>query len=99
MGRQIIKQPNGLYAVWSSVVDNFIGVNCTAQDIIDRFTEEEKERITSSVNETVDLLNQGEKPYYQFTKTWEEALQCIESYHGQDELNKLKEFYAKTKEK
>lgn len=40
----IIKQKDGLYCVWSTVVDDIIMYNCTADDILDRFEEKAKKQ-------------------------------------------------------
>ncbi len=45
MGRQIIKQPNDKYAVWSSVIDDFIIINATPDELIEGFIEEAKEQL------------------------------------------------------
>ncbi len=39
MGWEIIKQPNGHYAVWSTVVDAFNAFNATREEVIDHFVE------------------------------------------------------------
>lgn len=82
MGRQIIKQPNGLYAVFSSIVDDFIIVDATSQDIIAEYTKEAEEEITKNVISTVRDLNEGKKPYYQFTMTFKQACRNIKNIHG-----------------
>ena len=74
MSRQIIKQPNGLYAQWSNVVDDFMMVDCLAKDIIDDLLEEERKRITARVTEIIAQLDRGEKPYLDRSLTWEEAV-------------------------
>ena len=44
MGTQIIQQPNGLYAVWSSNTDDFDMVDATVEEIIeDRIADYTKE--------------------------------------------------------
>jgi len=93
MGEQIIKQPNGLYCIWSSVVDDIILINATPEDIINERIEVARQEITRSVIDTVTKLNNGERPYYQFTKTFEEAIECIKDIHGADteSLRLLKE--------
>jgi hypothetical protein len=35
MGRQIVKQPDGLYACWSTIVDDFIANNMTENEYIE----------------------------------------------------------------
>ena len=73
MGYQIIKQPNGLFAIWSSVVDDFVWFDCAKHDLIEIFLKEKEEQITKFVEEKVHALEKGEKAYYQFTMSWEEA--------------------------
>ena len=84
MGHQIIKQPNGKLALWSSVVDDFIMLNATEQHIIDYYLEKEKAKIQASVRATVALIEDGKPPYYQFTKTWAEACAFASVVHGAD---------------
>lgn len=102
MGKQIIKQPLGSlgeYAVFSSMVNDFIYINCTKEEIINFFIEEATKEITRGVNEKIDALEKGEKPYYQFTKTWEEALKIIKSIHSQKHVSELLEDIDSRKEK
>ena len=73
MGRQIIKQPNGLLCLWSSVVDSFILEDVSKEELIDFLTEEAKENITRDVEKVLKQVNEGKNPYYQFTLTYEEA--------------------------
>lgn len=71
---QIIKQPNGLWALWSSIVDNFVLTDATEQDLIDYFVEREKEQWTAIIKDKISKLNRGVKAYWQFTMTYEEAM-------------------------
>lgn len=77
MSRQIIKQPNGLYAVWSSIVNDFILTDVLPGSIIDLFVQEHRRDITERVSEVIRQLNCGEKPYFQFTLSYEKCLQII----------------------
>lgn len=81
MGRQIIKEPSGKYAVWSSIVDDFILLHATKEEIIEEWVREEADRIREGVNAKVAALEAGTKPYYQFTMTWEEALNWRRDVH------------------
>ena len=81
MGQQIIKQPDGLYALFSSSVDDFVVLNATPQEIIDDWVEQERERLTKRVGEIVAELERGGKPYHQFTMTWDEAKAHIAMMH------------------
>jgi len=89
MGHQIIKQPNGKYAVFSSIVDNFIILDATKQDIIEYYVKEQTHEITMRTNNIIERLEKGEKPYYQFTKTWTMALDWIKQVHGEDAIKVL----------
>jgi len=82
MSRQIIKQPNGLYAVFSSIVDGFILTNAYPSEIIEEFVEEHREKITEDVTNICTKLDRNEKPYYQFTMSWEEALEEHKIHFG-----------------
>jgi hypothetical protein len=56
MGRQIAKQPNGLYAVWSSIADDFIVEDATEEEIrnwwIKDAIEDATERANRSLNDS-----------------------------------------------
>jgi len=84
MGHQVIKQPNGQFALYSSIVDDFVLVNATERDIVDRFVEEYAKDTRHKIEVIIQTLNAGGKPYYQFTKTFDEALERIEEMHGKD---------------
>jgi ADP-ribosylglycohydrolase len=98
MGHQIIKQSNGKYAIFSSIVDDFILANVTPEEIIEYYIKRESEDIRKRINKTIDQLNSGEKPYYQFTMTLEEALDTIKDVHGEKKYQESLEYFKKTKE-
>ena len=83
MGRQIVKQPDGKYAVWSSVVDDFILVNVEVCEIIEEFAEWERQKLIERINSIVDALERGDKPY-QFTQSYDECVALIREHHGDD---------------
>ena len=83
MGRQIIKQPDGKFCVWSTIVDDFIIIDATPEEIIEIYIEEKSEEIKRSVYEVVDLLDQNKKPfYYSYDMTYEEACELRNRIHG-----------------
>jgi hypothetical protein len=75
MGQQIIRQPDGKLAVFSSVVDAFVIVDATPEEIVEwraeAGAEEARERTRAELARVLDDANP--RPYYQFTLTWEEA--------------------------
>jgi len=82
MGHQIIKQPNNKFAVWSTMVDSFILINASEEDILKHFITSATETIEYNVKHIINELNSGIKPYNRFTMTWKEALKKIEEVHG-----------------
>ncbi len=75
MGHQIIEQPNGKFCLWSSIVDDFIMLDATPDDIIKMEVEEASDDINRRIHKIIDQLDRGEKPYYQHTMTYDEAMQ------------------------
>lgn len=86
MGNQIIKQENGKFCVYNTIVDNVIYYNCEERDIVNFFVKEYKRQIKKDIHNIIEKLNNNEKPYYQFTKTFEEMLNWIECVHGKEEV-------------
>lgn len=85
MSNQIIKQPNGKFAVWSTIVDDFVWRDGTPEQIVNAFVAAERQRIEQRVQKVCKSLDEGEKPYNQFTMTWEEAVR------RRDRVRKLEE--------
>jgi hypothetical protein len=84
MARRIIKQPNGLYAEWSTIVDDFVSFDCTPEDIIQDWIENEAKEIRKRVEQVVKELDEGGKPYFQFTDSFEDCIKRIKEVHGGD---------------
>tara|TARA_R110002074_G_scaffold55696_4_gene137934 strand:- start:69 stop:359 length:291 start_codon:yes stop_codon:yes gene_type:complete len=90
MGQQIIKQPNGKYCLFSSVVDNVTYYDMTKEEIVEVWTEKAKKDFEEKVNDIVSKLDKDEKPYFQFTLGYEEMLQTILEVHSADEMQNIK---------
>jgi hypothetical protein len=82
LGRQILKQPDGEFAVWSTNSDSIIIYDATEADIVTYFLERDVRDSIAATMKIIDELEAGEKPYYQFTMTWEQALKEHEERHG-----------------
>lgn len=89
MGRQIIKQPNGKYCIFSSIVDNITYYNMEAEDIIELWADESKRQIEGSVKETIAQLEKGERPHYSYM-VYDEMLLLIYDVHSKKEMEKVK---------
>ncbi len=90
MSRQIIKQPNGLYCIFSSIVDNVTMYDCTEEAIIEEWVAEQRVEITERVKGQIKKLEAGEKPYHQFTQSYEEMLLNIKEVHGKKAFTEIK---------
>jgi hypothetical protein len=76
VGNRIIKQPDGKYAVFSSGTDTIIFWDATYDEIVEFFVQRAVEVATRDVKQVLDRVAADEPlPYYQFTMTWEEALE------------------------
>jgi len=86
MGRTVVKQPNGKYAVFSSIVDDFVIVDADKQELIDSDIEEARERITAKYDEMFEFFDNGEVAprYMNFHMTWDEALERVVDVHGEE---------------
>ena len=89
MAWQIIKQPDGLFGVFSSNVDDWIATDCTADEVEEIFAEDmgrDMARRLADVRRKVALVAAGEarKVYYQFAMTHEEAEQRRAEVHDHE---------------
>ena len=77
MGHQIIRQPDGKLAVFSSFTDTWILMDATAADLEDYYAEKAAADARRHAAETLAAVLAGEpqKVYYQFAMTFEEANQ------------------------
>lgn len=85
MSHEIIKQPNGLFAVWSTIIDDFVMVDATPEDIINDEVEMAREKSTKEINEIVSALNT--KGSFMHFRSWEEALEDLGNIHHCQDCN------------
>lgn len=85
MGQQIIQQPDGKLAVFSTVVDAFIVVDATPEEIVEWRAEEAAERAREQTRRELDKVLAGDSrgAYFQFAKTWEEAAELDREHGGE----------------
>lgn len=86
MGQQIIKQPDGRLAVFSSIVDAFIVVDATPEEILDWRAEQAAEDARRATQRELDavLADDPRRVYFQFARTWEEAARLDREHGGDD---------------
>ncbi|MEV8248047.1 hypothetical protein AB0R01_30390 [Streptomyces rochei] len=84
MGHQIIKQPDGRLAVFSSFTDTFVVMDATPDEIVkwfgDRAAESERDRTRTVLNHV--LADNPRAAYAQFAHTWDEARRLNEDHGG-----------------
>jgi hypothetical protein len=90
MAHQIIRQPNGLYALWSTCVDNFTLLDATESEIVNELVSEYglvgfRQACTDDVRRKVAMLEDGKPAYHQFTRSFEECVATIRELHGDDD--------------
>jgi hypothetical protein len=82
MSYQIVKQPDGQLAVWSTIVDSFVMIDATQPDVVDFLLNGQVGHTTRRVAEIVASLERGGKPYGQFTESWEDLQRTHIEVHG-----------------
>lgn len=81
MGHQFIQQPNGKWAVWSSVVDDFIWLDCEEWNL---FSAEAFDQIQSeyeACKRDIERTKNPDAPKRFTQMTWEEALELRKEVH------------------
>jgi hypothetical protein len=83
MGHQVIRQPDGQLAVWSTVVDDFVIFDATTEEIAEHYAEEARKKAREDWAEACKrALETGTSGRYQFAMQWEEAQEQRASVHG-----------------
>ena len=91
MAWRIVKQPNGLLARFSDIVDNFTDINMTKAEALEYCTKEMGEVAA------IEKVNAGIKDYKPWTHNsvgsghdrWDDCLKTIIRVHGQKEVDEL----------
>lgn len=87
MSDQIIQQPDGLYAVFSSITDSFEYVDGSKDEVIEYFAKRAATRARAHVTEIFAGLAAGgpKKVYRQFAMTWDEAAAADAGRYADDQ--------------
>jgi hypothetical protein len=81
MAWQIIKLPSKNYGIFSSVIDDFIYIGADREGIVHVYKEEFGKRGVENVEDILKKLDEGAKPYYQFTMDFLEAVKLRNMRH------------------
>jgi hypothetical protein len=84
MSQQVIRQPNGKYGVFSSITDTIIVWDATDVELVEWFAEQAAEDARQAARRVLGHVAAGQprKAYFQFTLTWEEALESDREHGG-----------------
>lgn len=84
MGYFIVKQPNDLFALFSSIVDDFVIIDATKQDIINQFVEYYRQDTEERINQVIAALNGDKQHAYllNYILSFDAAIQRIIEVHG-----------------
>lgn len=92
MPRSVVKQPNGKYAIWSSVVDHFVFINANREDLSRFFFEqpisENDLKLLERIAEEADNEKIGEfdTKCCDGHSKWHNSLNMILHMHGEKDL-------------
>jgi len=99
MGHRIVKQPSGKYAIWSTIVDDFIATDATREEIINDYISERdtslREEQSKKLNDIMDKLDAGEKPCGGYDHSWQHDLAWAVFIHGDHYVKELTEGLSK----
>lgn len=83
MGWHIIKQPDGKFALWSTIVDDFITLDATKEEITGYWLDDTKRDTAAYLERVFSELENGTGPNKSYD--WEDCLDIRKEIHG-DEL-------------
>ncbi len=76
MGWQVVEQPDGLYSIFSSIVDDIICFDCTKEEVIEEFAQAGYESARASAENMMEM-----RPHRQ-VMSWDEMTETIHDVHG-----------------
>lgn len=84
MGHQIVLQPDGRLAVWSSIVDDWILFDADPAELVEHYAARAAEKAREDTERTVRLVLKGEAraAYFQFVRTFDEFQAERLRHHG-----------------
>lgn len=84
MAEQIIKQPDGRFAVFSSFTDTFIAWDATPEEIVEWRMQRAAAKAQEDTLREMGRVQSMEKPYAQFTLDWDRAIELNREHGGEE---------------
>lgn len=75
MSRQIIRQPNGRFSIFSTITDSFIFTDLTENQVRQEFIKDAMIVAQGQVNTILKGIKAGAKPYLHNTVEYDEAVE------------------------
>lgn len=75
MAQQIIRQPNGKFAIFSSISDTLVAIDLTVEELKELWISEAKREAVRHVDHITEALAKGETPYMGWSITYAEAVE------------------------
>ncbi len=75
MGWSVVTQPDGLYSIFSSIVDDIICYDCTEEEVIEEFAMAAYDSAKHSAELMMEMHPKRQR------MSWEEMLETIEFVH------------------
>lgn len=82
MGHQIIRQPDGQYAVFSSIVDAWVLFDASPESLCNYYAMVAATEARERTQRKLEQINSGQRPYGQFTMSFDEAEETSVAHTG-----------------
>ena len=76
MARQIVKQPDGKFSCWSTIIDNFVCKDLTKEEYIEKRAQDAYQDKKNEMKHAFEEIEMGKGGIY--TEDYEECLERIE---------------------
>lgn len=88
MAYQVIQQPGGELAIFSTYTDTIVMWDATPEDVTQWFVDRAVADTKRHVAQVLEAVSGCEpsKVYHQFAMTWDEALEMDREHHGEAHL-------------
>ena len=88
MGKAIVPLSNGRFSIWSTIVDNFVAMDGTKEDVLEYFGEAAKK---AALENWGRVFEDDEKDGFAIgIRDYEECLEDIKDVHGEKEMESIK---------
>lgn len=88
MSLRLIKQPNGNYGIYESIIDNFLYLNVPEHEIeeclLDIYIDRAKRRAAQDAKQMITTAN-----FHANKNRWAQTIEYMVELHGQEEVDEV----------